>query len=222
MRLATWLRDEIFRASPSKSGVSPRPARLLDIGCGRGEHLAVFAELGFEVSGTDISPRAPELARGFDVAVADLEKEDLPFAPESFDFVFSKSVVEHLRNPDRLLTASFTALRPGGVAAVMTPSWAHNFWGPFYIDHTHVTPFTAPSLEQAMVLAGYEDVRVTHFYQLPFLWRWPALRVLAKLIAVLPLPFRPFRPAPWPDGLNKLIRFSNEVMLLAVGRKPTT
>lgn len=103
---------------------------------------------------------------------------------------------------------------------IMTPSWEHTYWGPFYIDHTHVTPFTAPSLADALTIAGFEPVETSHFYQLPFLWRFPFLKPIAWTIAALPLPYRPYRPARWPDGMNKLIRFSKEVMLLAVGRKP--
>jgi SAM-dependent methyltransferase len=207
--LAAWLLNNIYK----------KPGRLLDLGCGRGDHLEAFAALGFEVAGVDISSGAPELSQVGTVKVADLEQDPLPFSPSSFDFVFSKSVIEHLRHPARLLAKALEALKPGGVAVIMTPSWAHTYWGPFYIDHTHVTPFTAPSLLDAITIAGFESSEVIHFYQLPFLWRYPFLRPFSRLIAALPLPYRPYKPAPWPEGFNKLIRFSKEVMLLGVGRK---
>jgi hypothetical protein len=124
--LGRWLLDHLFKS----------PGSLLDLGCGRGEHLAAFSQLSFDVAGVDISASAPEFARGYRVAVADLERDPLPFPPNSFDFVFSKSVVEHMRNPTCLLSKALEALRPGGTAVVMTPSWAHTYWGPFYIDHT--------------------------------------------------------------------------------------
>ena len=208
-KLGKWLIDNVFGSS----------GRILDMGCGRGDFLDVFAALDLEVAGLDISPRAVELAQEHDVRVADLETEALPFPPNSFDFVFSKSVVEHMRAPSRLVEAASTALRPGGTAVVMTPSWAHTYWGPFYIDHTHVTPFTAPSLADLFAFAGFNSVKVMHFYQLPFVWRHPVLKMVPRFIAMLPLPHRPFSSAPWPDGLNKLIRFSKEVMLLGIGVK---
>ena len=207
--LAAWLLETVYK----------KPGRLLDLGCGRGDHLEAFAGLGFEVAGVDISAGAPELSRVATVKVADLEKDPLPFPAASFDFVFSKSVIEHMRHPSQLLAKAREALKSGGIAVIMTPSWAHTYWGPFYIDHTHVTPFTAPSLLDAMTISGFESSEVSHFYQLPFLWRYPFLRPLSRLIATLPLPYRPYKPAPWPEGLNKLIRFSKEVMLLAVGRR---
>ena len=199
--------------------VYKKPGRLLDLGCGRGDHLEAFAGLGFEVAGVDISAGAPELSRVATVKVADLEKDPLPFPAASFDFVFSKSVIEHMRHPSQLLAKAVEALKPGGIAVIMTPSWAHTYWGPFYIDYTHVTPFTAPALSDAMTIAGFESIAVSHFYQLPFLWRYPFLKPLSRLIAALPLSYRPYKPAHWPEGLNKLIRFSKEVMLLGVGRK---
>ena len=151
--------------------------------------------------------------------VANLERDPLPFPSSSFDFVFSKSVVEHMRHPSSLLSNAMKALRPGGLAVIMTPSWAHTYWGPFYIDHTHVAPFTASSLAKALTMAGFESVTVSHFYQQPFLWRHPLLKPAVRALAALHLPYRPYRSAPWPDSLNKVIRFSQEVMLLGIGRK---
>lgn len=196
--------------------VYSRTGTLLDLGCGRGDHLDAFAELGFDVTGIDASPAAPHiLAANLD------EVEALPVAGASMDFVFSKAVIEHLRSPMLLLDKALTCLRPGGVAVVMTPSWEHIGWGPFYGDCTHVSPFTRRSLAMALEIAGFDGVEVSYFRQLPFLWRVPFLLPLVELLRVLHLPYRPYRDAWWwPERVNKLIRFSGEVMLLGVGRRP--
>lgn len=209
--LARLLLDRVYRA----------PGRLLDLGCGRGDALDAFADLGFETWGVDVSPRVRDLAPRHRVEVADVERESLPVSAGTFDAVFSKSVVEHMHRPMALLDAAFAALRPGGVAVVMTPSWEHNAWGPFYVDHTHVTPFTVPSLADALELAGFGEVEVSHFHQLPFLWRRPYLRPAVRALASLPLRYRPYdRGARWPEAANKAIRFAKEVMLIGVARKP--
>ncbi len=196
-----------------------RRGSLLDVGCGRGEFLSAFADLGYETAGIDISPKAPEFAPGHKVAVADLEREPLPYPDGTFDFAFSKSVVEHLHAPVVFLEKINAALKPGGVAVVMTPSWEYNYWGPFYIDHTHVTPFTAPSLTDAMTFAGFTRVRTIYFWQLPFLWHTPILLPLIKLFAKLPFRYAPMYDVSRPLGWNKLVRFSKEVMLLSIGVK---
>ena len=209
-KLAAYISERIFK----------RPGRLLDTGCGRGDFLKAFAALGYDVAGVDISPAAPQFAAPLAVAVANLEREAMPYPPASFDFAFSKSVLEHVRQPVAVLTQIYATLKPGGLAVIMVPAWETGYRGSFYIDHTHITPFTLPSLEDAMVLAGFEIERGEYFYQLPFLWRWPVLAPLRWLVAVLPLRYRPMHKVNWPDGFNKLIWFSKEAMLLVVGRRP--
>jgi 2-polyprenyl-3-methyl-5-hydroxy-6-metoxy-1,4-benzoquinol methylase len=210
LQLAGWISDNHLG----------NKGRLLDMGCGRGEFLSAFDKLGFKVAGTDVSPSAPSLSPSFDVRVANLDTQPMPFDKESFDVVFSKSVIEHTHTPTVMLQKAFDTLVPGGLAVVMTPSWSHTYWGPFYCDHTHVTPFTVLSLKDALTLVGFENAQVKHFIQLPSVWKYPFLKPLIYLIRKLPLPFRPHMAAPWPEGLNKFIRFSNEVMLLAIARKP--
>ena len=195
-------------------------ARILDVGCGRGDMMRAFATEGFDVEGVDLSPKAPELCKPHKVWLTDLEKEPLPSEGSSFDIVFTKSVIEHMNDPKAFLKRAQAALKPGGLIVILTPSWLHTGWGPFFIDHTHVTPFTLPSLKDTLAMTGFDNIHVEHFHQLPFLWRYPFLTPIAKLIALLPIKYRPFFPeAPWPTELNKLIWFSNEVMLLSVARK---
>lgn len=129
-------------------------------------------------------------------------------------------MIEHIPKPLLFLERAIEVLAPNGLAIIMTPSWLHHGRGPFYLDHTHISPFTAPSLRDAMEMAGFKDVRVQHFRQLPILWKIPQLNFVASLIAALPLRYSPMHDMrwPWPTEVNKLIRFSNEVMLLDVGR----
>ena len=178
--------------------------------------LKAFAGIGFQAGGLDLSPASVELCYPHEVKRADLEVERFPYEDCSVDFVFSKSVIEHLSNPLHAMSESNRILRDGGRAVFMTPSWKHNSWGPFYLDHTHVTPFTKFSLKNAMILAGFKDVEVHYFYQLPFVWRMDALKAIPKLISMFPLSYWPMEEVNLHPNVNKLIRFSNEVMLLAI------
>jgi SAM-dependent methyltransferase len=208
--LATWLRDNVYG----------RPGTLLDLGSGRGDHLDAFRALGFDVTGVDISRRSAELAPEHRVEIVDLDAEPLPFDDEAFDFVFSKSVVEHIRGTASFLAGARRVLRSGGVAAILTPSWEHTYRRVFYSEYTHVRPFTKQSLHEALVLAGFEEISVRYFRQLPFLWRLPFLTAAVDVVRHLPLPYRPLDRAPWPARANTLIRFAKEVMLLGVARNP--
>ena len=197
------------------------PGKILDVGCGNGDFLEAFSNLGYEVSGVDISPDLEErLGNKYSVYNVDIENDACPFENQ-FDYVFSKSVIEHTRNPDAFLAFINKALKPGGICVIMAPSWEHTYWGPFYIDHTHVTPFTLPSLMQAMELSDFENINGEYFYQLPFVWKSKVLKIIPYIISKLPIPYSPFYQVPWSGNTfaNKMIRFSKEVMLLTVGVK---
>ena len=64
--------------------------KLLDPGCGRGEHLRIFQELGLNVYGMDISPEAPSLAPDLDVRICDLNAEPMPYEDNYFDVIYNK------------------------------------------------------------------------------------------------------------------------------------
>lgn len=208
-KLAKYLKEKYFF----------NRTNILDIGCGRGDMLKAFYEIGMEVYGTDISPASKELCKPHDIKIADISKEKLPYEDNSFECIFSKSVIEHLREPDRLFAEANRVLKPGGVFVVMTPSWKHTSWEPFYLDHTHVTPFIKTSLRDAMALSDFSNVSSNYFYQLPFLWEYSALKPLIYLFSKIPLPYRPLNNVQLPLKINNLIRFSKEVMLIAAGNK---
>jgi SAM-dependent methyltransferase len=207
-RLGRYLTKAFFTPQHMSPGI-------LDIGCGDGEFLNVFSGLGYSPTGADISP----IESQHKIHKVDLETDKLPIQDDTINFIFSKSVIEHMDNPLNLMSEAHRVLAPGGKGVIMTPSWEHNYWGPFYIDHTHITPFTRYSLGEALKMAGFEDVRVEYFYQLPFVWNNSLLSIIPKIISMLPIPFRPFKKSRLPNKINKLIRFSNEVMLVAYVRK---
>ena len=87
----------------AESCFKPDDKTLLDVGCGRGEHLREFQKLGYEVKGVDLSEEVKELLKDIDVEVKDIEKESLPYGDNSFDVVFNKSLIEHLNNPENFI-----------------------------------------------------------------------------------------------------------------------
>lgn len=74
---------------------------LLDVGCGTGHWSAFFAEMGYQVTGVDVSPAMIDVARSavpqctFQVADA----HELPFDDGAFDVVASMAALEFL--PDQ-------------------------------------------------------------------------------------------------------------------------
>ena len=124
-----------------------------------------------------------------------------------------------LRNPLEFVKSCKKMLNSNGKMIILTPSWYHTNWGPFYQDFTHIRPFTLSSLRDLIVLAGFKKVKIRYFYQLPFLWKYPFLFPLVKIIYFMPIPYMPMYDGvmniKWPNNFNKLIRFSKEVMIFA-------
>jgi ubiquinone/menaquinone biosynthesis C-methylase UbiE len=183
--------------------------KMLEPGCGRGEFLCHFQELGLDVQGVDISPEAIKFASDFTVDICDVEKELLPFHDNTFDVVYSKSFIEHLHKPEKYLMEAFRVLKPGGKLITLVPDWESNY-KIYFDDFTHRTPFTQPSLLDAYRIYGFEEVNVYKFRQLPIVWKYPALNYLCAIIS----PFVPIRTK------NKFLRWSRELMLVGVGIKP--
>lgn len=185
--------------------------KILDVGCGRGEFLQGFGDLGLVSTGVDSSSQAGSLAPKAEVRTVNLDNELLPFFSNTFDVIFSKSVLEHLERPSKLLEEQFRVLKPGGLIINMTPAWEYQY-RIFFDDFTHKSPLTRKSLLMATTAAGFEVVRSDYFRQLPPLWSIPALKVLAELTRFLV-------PTRWGSRI-KWIRFSKELMVLCSARKP--
>ena len=98
--------------------------RILDLGCGNGLNLSMFADEGFEVTGIDISSRMLNIARDTCPSAALIEGDFLeyPFPPASFEGVFAKAIVHLFPRADasRLITKIYDVLRPHGVFYVTT------------------------------------------------------------------------------------------------------
>lgn len=97
--------------------------KLLDVGCGGGGVAARAAQMGWEVTGIDISPKNVEALRqrGFDAKVVDLNG-DFPFEPESFSFVTFIEVAEHLVRAEHAFHEISRVLTPEGKVLFTTPN----------------------------------------------------------------------------------------------------
>jgi len=88
-------------------GQSLRGKNVLNVCCGPGMEAEYFADLGARVSALDISLGALKGGRirskrfGFELRSLVADAENLPFRPESFDFVFTHDGLHHLPHPEK-------------------------------------------------------------------------------------------------------------------------
>ncbi|MGH9844585.1 MAG: methyltransferase domain-containing protein [Blastocatellia bacterium] len=95
-----------------------RGKRLLDAGCGSGRHAFYAAEYGAEVWAADLGA-AVEVARRNTaehrcVTVVQADLHSPPFAPDSFDMVYSFGVLHHLPDPEAVFRKLIRYVKPGG------------------------------------------------------------------------------------------------------------
>jgi len=185
----------------------PGPLDLLDVGCGRGE-LSLYFSKFHRVHAIDNS--AYDHPSDYKYTHQDLTK-GISMPSDSFDIVFSKSVIEHFHDPFALLVEMRRLLRPGGTFICLTPDWESQFRN-FYNDCTHVSPFSRKSLRDALSICEYEAIQVEKLYQLPFTWLHPLARTIPPIINAL-TPYALYEK-------TSLTRFSKEKMLIARAKKP--
>ncbi len=145
--------------------------RILDIGCGAGALGGRWKQSrpDCEVWGIERDHRAAELARAHLDRVLELDLDELDALPEDagrFDLVAMGDVVEHLRDPARLLRALVPSLAPAGEVVVSVPNVAH--WsvlaqllvGRFtyedegLLDRTHIHLFTPTTFRELLGEVG--------------------------------------------------------------------
>src|SRR5688500_17887607 len=173
---------------------------VLDLGCGRGEALAVLAERGIQARGVDASAQMVERCRerGLRAEVGDLFERLAGEAEGGLGGILSLHVVEHLpaESLARLGRLAWRALAPGGVLIVETPNplsvvvAARNFW----LDPSHRRPVHPEALEMLLRIAGFDPVERLDLRPFPDAERLPELD-----LAALPPEQRPLA-----DSINRL------------------
>jgi ubiquinone/menaquinone biosynthesis C-methylase UbiE len=96
--------------------------RILNVGCGEDTYGTDFV---------DLYPSRSEVKK------VDVDKEKLPYPDNTFDEVYSKNLLEHLRNPGFALEEMYRVLKKGGKLTIITDN--AGFWE-FHIFGTHVKP----------------------------------------------------------------------------------
>jgi SAM-dependent methyltransferase len=181
---------------------------FLEVGCGRGEFLSGFLKLGLNCYGTDLSEEAKKYMPNIDISRCNVEKELLPYSDNFFDIIYSKSLLEHLREPENFLKEARRILKPGGLILTLVPDWESNY-KIYFDDFTHKTPFSKISLNDILIVSGLNNVSVDKFRQLPIAWKYPSLNIVCSSIS----PFIPVRTK------NKFLRWSRELMLIGSATK---
>ncbi len=105
--------------------------KVLEVGCGVGDFAIYLAKQNINVTAVDFSPAAIELAQtkanaqniSVEFQVADAQA--LPFADNTFDFIFSCECLEHIPVPQQALNELQRVLKPSGRLVLTTENYSN-------------------------------------------------------------------------------------------------
>ena len=142
---------------------------VLEVGCGEG---MMFDGTGLQPVQMDVSMTRVGRAAGKCRFLLCADGYQLPFADESFEVVLLIAVLEHTREPGRLLAEARRVLKRGGRAIVVVPNDAtmsagRLLLGKFPIRYPDHLTFTTPARMRLWLANGF---RVRERFMLPFRW----------------------------------------------------
>jgi len=144
----SWLFKKPFGKTPKESGkellifsyiiqilnLSPR-AKVLDVGTGPGWTAIFLANMGYRVTGVDISPGMIEIAReraereslDIEFCVRDMEGDLTDWSVGEFDGILIYACLHHCQEPNKVLRNCFSLLKAGGRLLLVETNWWHRF-----------------------------------------------------------------------------------------------
>lgn len=121
-----YFRLHCHRYATILSLLDAAPAQVLEVGVTPGQFTRLLVESGYTVSGVDLNPASRQALwqqLGVEVRQANLERESVPFADSSFDWIVFSEVIEHLvYSPLPVLRELRRVLKPGGKLVITTPN----------------------------------------------------------------------------------------------------
>lgn len=146
---------------------------VLDIGCGRGEFLALLKEHRIGARGIDLNAAMVTAARerGLDAIQADALTHLKSLPDASLGGIISSQVVEHLEPSYviELLQVALAKLRPAAAIVLETinPACWLAFFSSYVRDFTHVWPVHPGTLQYLLEASGFSRVEIRYSAQAP-------------------------------------------------------
>ncbi len=148
-------------------------AYVLDLGCGRGEFVALLNNNKINARGIDLNKFSIQHAKSKNINVkqADIFKELKRVKPKTLPAISAFHLVEHLTFAELQSFLQLTAsrLKPGGILLIETPNILNIqvAASDFYKDPTHIRPVHPYTLEHWLKHSGFSKIEVEFLHSFP-------------------------------------------------------
>ena len=138
--------------------------KVIEIGCGRGEYLALLREAGMDAHGLEYADEAVRhcVANGLQATRGFVDSAACELASAPFDAFFVLNFLEHWPDPNTGLRGIARNLSEDGIGLVEVPNFdmilRNRLFAEFISDH--LCYFTQESLETTLRLNGFEVVEM--------------------------------------------------------------
>ena len=136
--------------------------RVLDIGCGRGEFLALLKENDIPAKGVDIYEPYVDYCNSKGLKAVCGDGTAFLAGVDHLDGIFVGQVVEHLKPEEiiRLCNTAYEKLSEGGCIIIETPNPTSLaiYTNAFYIDPSHIKPVHPLTMKYYLEKAGFRNI----------------------------------------------------------------
>lgn len=143
------------------------PRSVVDVGCGQGARLALFAELGAAtLTGCELDRVGIDFAKAeYGLSITHGDATALLSTGARYHLVLCSEVLEHVLEPVLLLEQLRDLLEPDGVLAISTPNAGSRHragaeWNALGADFDHVAYFDTVAMSAALAKAGLRPLEL--------------------------------------------------------------
>jgi SAM-dependent methyltransferase len=141
---------------------------ILDVGCGCGNLINYLVRWG-KVVGLDASADALTFCQTkSSVKVVQASVENIPFAGNTFDFIFAIQTIEHAEDDGRAMRQLYNILKPNGFLIVTVPAFMF-LWGFHDEKYGHFRRYTKSGFGQLSSDAGFIILKLRYLNFFPVL-----------------------------------------------------
>lgn len=161
-----WTKEMRDR-SLKQAGLDARDLKTVDVGGGTGfctegvlnyvdpQHVTLLDQSPHQMAKAKVKPALQG------VTFVEGDAENLPFETASFDRYTSAGSIEYWPEPQRGIAEAYRVVKPGGMATIIGPVRATNWFSRFWCDLWMLFPMES-EYKKWYADAGFEDVKVSY------------------------------------------------------------